>query len=79
MQGSERFTFPAGRMIRGRAVITLKDTYSAQFLLVKLEQSAQESRRNLFCGCHVLLRVCSAPACDHLLKGVGSDLRRAAG
>lgn len=59
------------RMTRGRTVIMFKDTDSAQFLLVKLEQSVEESRRILFCGCHVLLKVSFALACDHLLKGLG--------
>lgn len=64
-------TLPTGRMIQGHTVIMFKDTDSAQFLLVKLEQSVLESKRILFCGCHVLLKVCFAPACDHLLKGLG--------
>lgn len=62
---------PTRRRIQGSPIIMFKDTDSAQFLLVKLEQSALEYKRILFCGCHVLLRVCFAPACDHLLKGLG--------
>lgn len=38
-----------------------KDTDSAQFLLVKLGQSVMESKRILFCGCHVLLRESALP------------------
>lgn len=57
--------------MQGRTIIMFKDPDSAQFLLVKLKQSALESKRILFCGCHMLLKVCFAPACDHLLKGLG--------
>lgn len=52
---------PTGRMIQGHAVIMFKDTDSAQFLLVKLEQSVLESERILFCGCLVLLKEPALP------------------
>lgn len=52
---------PTGRMIQGHTVIMFKDTDSAQFLLVKLEQSVLESRRILFCGCFVLLKESALP------------------
>lgn len=48
-------------MIQGHTVIMFKDTDSAQFLLVKLEQSVLESKRILFCGCHVLLKESALP------------------
>lgn len=52
---------PIGRMIQRQTVIMFKDTDSAQFLLVKLEQSVLESERILFCGCHVLLKESALP------------------
>lgn len=54
-------TLQTGRMILGHAVIMFKDTDSAQFLLAKLEQSVLETKRILFCGCHVLLKESALP------------------
>lgn len=54
-------TSPTGRMIQGQTVIMFKVVDSAQFLLVKLEQSVLESKRILFCGCHVILKESALP------------------
>lgn len=70
--GQKVATSPTGRMIQGHTVIMFKDTDSAQFSLVKLEQSVLESKKNplLWLSC-AIERVCFAVACDHLLKGLG--------
>lgn len=58
---ARQYTSPTGRMIQGHTVIMFKDTDSAQFSLVKLEQSVLESERILFCGCLVLLKEPALP------------------
>lgn len=52
---------PTGRMIQRHTVIMFKDPDSAQFSLVKLEQSVLESKRILFCGCLALLEESALP------------------